>query len=77
MSMVLAAHEMVTTVLAQVGNPTPETPPAADKLLKLVRYFTWFVLLSGVIGITYGAAGSPGRSGPAAAWNRRRWWRAR
>ncbi|SUA47862.1 Uncharacterised protein [Nocardia africana] len=54
MSMVLAVHDMYTTVLAQVGNPTPETPPAADKLLKLVRYFTWFVLLSGVTAITYG-----------------------
>jgi len=53
-SMVLAVHDMYTTVLAQVGNPTPETPPAADKLLKLVRYFTWFVLLSGVTAITYG-----------------------
>ena len=52
--MVLAAHEMYTTVLAQVGNPTPETPPAADKLLKMVRYFTWFVLLSGVTAVTYG-----------------------
>lgn len=52
--MVLAAHEMYTTVLAQVGNPTPETPPAADKLLKMVRYFTWFVLLSGVSAVTYG-----------------------
>ncbi|MBF6330804.1 hypothetical protein [Nocardia transvalensis] len=49
-----AAHDMYSTVLAQVGNPTPETPPAADKLLKLVRYFTWFVLLSGVTAITYG-----------------------
>ncbi|WP_067815121.1 hypothetical protein [Nocardia inohanensis] len=39
--------------LAQLGNPTPETPPVADKLLKLVRYFTWFILLSGVLAITY------------------------
>ncbi|MFC3434990.1 hypothetical protein [Nocardia seriolae] len=45
----LAQHD----VLAQLGNPTPETPPVADKLMKLVRYFTWFVLLSGVLGITY------------------------
>lgn len=52
--MVLAAHDMYITVLAQVGNPTPETPPAADKIMKLVRYFTWFVLLSGVVAITYG-----------------------
>ncbi|ATL70184.1 hypothetical protein [Nocardia terpenica] len=41
------------TVLAQLGNPTPEAPPAADKLMKLVRYFTWFVLLAGVLAITY------------------------
>ncbi|MFF0491504.1 hypothetical protein ACWDSJ_32895 [Nocardia sp. NPDC003482] len=49
-----AAHDMYTTVVAQVGNPTPETPPAADKIMKMVRYFTWFVLLSGVSAITYG-----------------------
>ncbi|MFF2551318.1 hypothetical protein ACFVUS_09995 [Nocardia sp. NPDC058058] len=42
-----------SSVLAQISNPTPETPPVADKLMKLVRYFTWFVLLSGVMGITY------------------------
>ncbi|MCM6772040.1 hypothetical protein NDR87_02895 [Nocardia sp. CDC159] len=45
-----AVHD---TLLAQIGNPTPETPPAADKLMRLVRYFTWFVLLSGILGITY------------------------
>ncbi len=45
-----AAHEIL---LAQVMNPTPETPPAADKILKLVRYFTWFVLLSGTTAIIY------------------------
>ncbi|MFJ4657287.1 hypothetical protein ACIP5Y_38980 [Nocardia sp. NPDC088792] len=51
----LAAHEVLTThtVLAQIFNPTPETPPVADKLLKLVRYFTWFVLLAGVLAIIY------------------------
>jgi hypothetical protein len=51
-----AAHDMYTTVLAQqqIGNPSPETPPAADKLMKLGRYFTWFTLLSGVSAITYG-----------------------
>ncbi len=53
-SMVLAAHETYTTVLAQIGNPTPETPPVADKLLKMVHYFTWFTLLSGVSAVTYG-----------------------
>ncbi|MFF0490276.1 hypothetical protein ACWDSJ_36055 [Nocardia sp. NPDC003482] len=45
-----AAHELV---LAQIGNPTPETPPVADKLMKLVRYFTWFMLLSGTVAIIY------------------------
>ncbi len=41
------------TLAQQMGNPTPETPPVADKLMKLVRYFTWFVLLSGIMAITY------------------------
>ena len=41
------------TVLAQIDNPSPEAPPAADKILQMVRYLTWFVLLSGVSGITY------------------------
>ncbi|MFI9508151.1 hypothetical protein [Nocardia sp. NPDC052566] len=50
--MILAAlHE---TVLAQVGNPTPEPPPVADKILQLGRYFTWLVQLSGITAITYG-----------------------
>ncbi|MFD6391802.1 hypothetical protein ACWF9G_08020 [Nocardia sp. NPDC055029] len=48
--MILAA---VTDTLAQMGNPTPEAPPMSDKILQLVRYFTWFILLSGVIAITY------------------------
>lgn len=41
------------TILAQLGNPTPEAPPASDKILKMVRYLTWLVLLSGVAGITF------------------------
>lgn len=40
-------------VVAQIGNPTPEAPPLSEKLLQVVRYFTWFILLSGVIAITY------------------------
>ncbi|MFF0542051.1 hypothetical protein ACWEVD_11070 [Nocardia thailandica] len=48
--MILAA---VTDTLAQIGNPTPEAPPLSDKILQLVRYFTWFILLSGVTAITY------------------------
>ncbi|MDO3648626.1 hypothetical protein [Nocardia mangyaensis] len=48
--MILAA---VTDTLAQFGNPTPEAPPVSDKILQLIRYFTWFILLSGVTAITY------------------------
>ncbi|MEV5653032.1 hypothetical protein AB0L57_32675 [Nocardia sp. NPDC052254] len=48
--LLLAVHDVIT---AQVGNPTPEKPPAADKLLPLVRYFTWFMLLSGTTAIIY------------------------
>jgi hypothetical protein len=46
----IAVHE---TVLAQIGNPTPEAPPTSDKILQMVRYLTWMVLLSGVCGVTY------------------------
>ncbi|MFI6871750.1 hypothetical protein [Nocardia sp. NPDC050406] len=51
----IAAQDLITStdLYAQVFNPTPETPPVADKLLKLVRYFTWFVLLSGTLAIIY------------------------
>ncbi|MFC9993434.1 hypothetical protein [Nocardia sp. NPDC127526] len=52
--MLLAAHDMYGTVLAQMGNPTAETPPMADKLMKLFRYFTWFTQMSGIAAITYG-----------------------
>lgn len=43
-----AVHEFV----AQVADPTPQAPPISDQIDRLVRYFTWFVLLSGVLGIT-------------------------
>jgi hypothetical protein len=53
-SMILAAvHDTYGTVLAQIGNPTPEAPPISDKILQLVRYFTWFILLAGVVAIIY------------------------
>ena len=48
--MILAA---VTDTLAQLGNPTPEAPPIAEKFLQLVRYLTWFVLLAGICAIIY------------------------
>jgi len=53
-SMILAAaHDTYGAVLAQLGNPTPEAPPLADKILQMVRYFTWFILLAGITAITY------------------------
>ncbi|WP_433685594.1 hypothetical protein [Nocardia sp. CA-119907] len=48
-----AAHDTYGAVLAQLGNPTPEAPPVADKILQMVRYFTWFILLAGITAITY------------------------
>ncbi|MFI7669226.1 hypothetical protein [Nocardia sp. NPDC049526] len=39
--------------LAQIQNPTPQAPPLSDKLLQMVRYLTWFALLSGIISIIY------------------------
>lgn len=46
---IYALHDMV---VAQVVDPTPEPPPMAAEILEMMRYFTWFVLLSGVMGIT-------------------------
>ncbi|KAF0845713.1 hypothetical protein [Nocardia caishijiensis] len=54
--MILAAVAdtlVFTDTLAQIGNPTPEAPPLSEKILQMVRYFTWFILLSGIIAITY------------------------
>ncbi|WP_410875224.1 hypothetical protein [Nocardia sp. A7] len=42
----------VTDTLAQIGNPTPEAPPLANKIMQMVSYLTWFILLSGIIAIT-------------------------
>ncbi|RBO83632.1 hypothetical protein [Nocardia puris] len=54
MSTILAtAQDMYGAVLAQVGNPTPEAPPISDKIMQMVRYLTWFVLLSGIAAITF------------------------
>lgn len=41
------------TTLAQMGNPTPEPPPLADKAQQFVRYATWLAMLSGIISIVY------------------------
>lgn len=52
--MLPVAHDMYSTVLAQFSNPTSETPPMADKMMQLFRYFTWFSQMSGIAAITYG-----------------------
>ncbi|MEU8894521.1 hypothetical protein [Nocardia sp. NPDC048505] len=41
------------TLLAQIGNPTPESPPLADKIMKMVQYITWFAILSGILAIIF------------------------
>ncbi|WP_174361629.1 hypothetical protein [Nocardia paucivorans] len=53
--MVYALHDMVLTgtAVAQVADTTPEAPPLSAEILGLVRYFTWFALLSGIMGITF------------------------
>ncbi|WP_155980780.1 hypothetical protein [Nocardia sp. CNY236] len=40
-------------LMAQVYDPVPEAPPSSEKILQLVRYFSWFAILSGVTGIAY------------------------
>ncbi|MFJ9363033.1 hypothetical protein ACIRRA_01240 [Nocardia sp. NPDC101769] len=52
--MLMAAHDVYGTVLAQMSNPTSEAPPVADKVMKMFRYFTWFTQMSGLAAITYG-----------------------
>ncbi|MFC9999544.1 hypothetical protein [Nocardia sp. NPDC127526] len=41
------------TVLAQVGNPTPEAPPPADTRLRLLRYAVWLAMLGGILAVFY------------------------
>ncbi|WP_216898883.1 hypothetical protein [Nocardia alni] len=47
---ITAVHELI---LAQLTNPTPESPPLANKIMQLVHYLTWFALLSGTAAIIY------------------------
>ncbi|GGK62021.1 hypothetical protein [Nocardia camponoti] len=52
MSIILTSVAETVTVYAQVGNPTPEAPPLADKIMQMVQYVTWFAMLSGILAIT-------------------------
>ncbi|MFC9964379.1 hypothetical protein [Nocardia ignorata] len=40
-------------LLTQLHNPSPQAPPLSEKILQMVRYLTWFILLSGIVAITY------------------------
>ncbi|MBF6423589.1 hypothetical protein GV791_15450 [Nocardia cyriacigeorgica] len=53
MSTILALHEGAQAILAQVGNPTPEAPPAADAGLQASRWGFWAL----VIGLPLAAIG--------------------
>ena len=54
--MILTSMADTVTTFAQVGNPTPEAPPLSDKIMQMVRYLTWFAILSGVLSITVAGA---------------------
>ncbi|MFI6779196.1 MULTISPECIES: hypothetical protein [Nocardia] len=41
------------TVLAQEIKPTPIAPPGADKLINLVNYLSWIVMLAGIASLIY------------------------
>ncbi|MFE3444195.1 hypothetical protein ACFXNW_14285 [Nocardia sp. NPDC059180] len=53
MSIISTAFADTVTTLAQVGNPTPEPPPLADKVEQFLGYGTWLAKLSGTISIIY------------------------
>jgi len=52
MSIVLAAHQ-VAAYLADTINTTPITPPAADKMLRVIGWLSWAAMTAGVAGIVY------------------------
>ncbi|MEU7765059.1 hypothetical protein AB0B25_08045 [Nocardia sp. NPDC049190] len=41
------------TVLAQEIMITPISPPGADKLINLVNYLSWIVMLAGIAALIY------------------------
>ncbi|WP_280448141.1 hypothetical protein [Nocardia cyriacigeorgica] len=45
MSTVLSLHEGAQAILAQIGNPTPEAPPAPDAGLQASRWGFWALLI--------------------------------
>lgn len=53
MSIILMSIGDACATLAQIQNPSPQAPPLSDKVLRLVRYMTWFAVLSGIVSIIY------------------------
>ncbi|WP_406279410.1 hypothetical protein OH799_11935 [Nocardia sp. NBC_00881] len=41
------------TVLAQQIQITPTSPPGAEKLVNLVNYLSWIVMLAGIASLVY------------------------
>ncbi|MEV3965879.1 hypothetical protein AB0M34_34280 [Nocardia sp. NPDC050193] len=52
MSMMLVAAE-AAAVLAQEITITPHSPPGADRLVNLVNYLSWIVMLAGIASLIY------------------------
>ncbi|NUS45118.1 MAG: hypothetical protein HOQ24_15695 [Mycobacteriaceae bacterium] len=53
MSIVLHVADGCGVLAQYVSHVTPETPPGAAGVMRIVRWLMWFVMLSGVVGITY------------------------
>jgi hypothetical protein len=53
MNIILMSVGDAYTTVAQIDNPTPQAPPISDKLMQMVRYLTWFAILSGIVSIIY------------------------
>ncbi|WP_063043332.1 hypothetical protein [Nocardia pseudovaccinii] len=47
------AVDEAITVLAQQIQITPVSPPGADKLVNLVNYLSWIVMLAGIAALIY------------------------
>ncbi|WP_280468165.1 hypothetical protein [Nocardia cyriacigeorgica] len=45
MSTTMVLHEGAQAILAQIGNPTPEAPPAPDAGLQVGRWGFWVLLV--------------------------------
>jgi len=46
-------HIIMLAAVSAIDQITADTPPGSDKLLKLVHWLMWGVMLSGVAGIIY------------------------